>query len=571
MRTLFFILLFLASTAAVGQNVPHITVSKEKVKVNGSVMFVHKVKGGETLYSLAKAYNVTIDDIVRQNESLRNGLKAGSVIYIPSAQATTSAPAATALQNQAAVTGNAASAPAVQENSQIAQVLEGWELSGSNIKKYSRKKHKVKRGEQLGNIARKYNVSQESIIAMNSLESTVLRKRQILYIPNADFIALIQEQKNSNAASAQTAGEEEKDLEKIEIVEDTEITAQLPQWEKNAELTYVLPLSLKDTLGPDANFMDFYAGALLAADTLKKMGYNITINVVDQQMYGSIEGVMGSGIIDGKKVVVGPVRSQDIRKLLEGADDNTTVISPMDMAGEHLALGHSNFIQAPPSTEAQLENLVNLFAGKCDLSNGAIVIYEKDGNDTALVASTLRLLDAKGIVYNTFSYSVLEGREILDNMMFALEPTLDNMVLVPSNSEAFVNDVVRNLNLLHTNPAVEKKRSVTLFGTARWRNFETIEVDYFHRMNLHLSLPYYVDYSSPVVKGFLMKYRALYNAEPSPFAFQGFDITMMAMDKTDITTQSRYKFTREQKNTGMKNTGTINIKYGNNYQVTVIE
>ena len=54
MRTLLIAISLLASTAAYSQNVPQITVSSEKVKVNGNIMYVHKVKGGETLYSLAK-------------------------------------------------------------------------------------------------------------------------------------------------------------------------------------------------------------------------------------------------------------------------------------------------------------------------------------------------------------------------------------------------------------------------------------------------------------------------------------------------------------------------------------
>ena len=121
--------------------------------------------------------------------------------------------------------------------------------------------------------------------------------------------------------------------------------------------------------------------------------------------------------------------------------------------------------------------------------------------------------------------SILGNPEMMEKIMAVLSPESENLVLGPSNSEAFVSDVVRNLNLLHTNPVDENRRKITLFGLPRWRNFETIEVDYFHRMNLHLSLPYYVDYSREEVKAFLMKYRALYNIEPTPFAFQGYDIT----------------------------------------------
>ena len=555
MRTLFSMIFILAATVAMGQNVPQITVSQEKVKVNGNVMFVHKVKGGETLYSLAKVYNVTIDDIVRHNESLKAGLKEGSTIYIPSREPATE-PAVEPVVESTHATVKATAAP------------QGWTLSKENIKKYSRKKHKVKWFEKLSDIAAKYKVEEEAIVAMNSLESTVVKKKQVLYIPNGDFIALL---KDNTTTSQQVTDETPGQVVKVEIAENDEDADIIPNPGKNAELTYILPLRLKDTIKPDSNFMDFYSGALLAADTLKGLGYNLTLNIIDQHMYGSINGIIEGGLIDGKKLIIGPVKAQDLENMLSSVDKGSTVISPMDMNSAYLAAENENFIQAPPVPEVQLENLIDLFASKCNLSNSALIIYEKDGADTALVNDVLRLLDARSVIYNKFSYGVLEGREVLDKIMYALEPGLDNLVLVPSNSEAFVSDVVRNLNLLHTNPATEKKRSITLFGTSRWRSFETIEVDYFHRLNLHLCLPYFVDYNAPLVKKFLMKYRALFNSEPSPYAFQGFDVTMMSVGMPHITTQIRYNLVKDNKNTGIRNTGTVNIVYDNNYGVSVIK
>ena len=149
MRTLFIIISLLAATAAYSQGSPQVTVSTEKVKVNGSVLYVHKVKGGETLYSLAKAYNVTIDDIVRQNESLKSGLKEGTTIYIPSSNATSAAnkPAAQPAAQPIADKTETVHSPNVQDktadNADIRRI-EGWYLSGENIKKYSKKKHKAK-------------------------------------------------------------------------------------------------------------------------------------------------------------------------------------------------------------------------------------------------------------------------------------------------------------------------------------------------------------------------------------------------------------------------------------------
>ena len=62
-----------------------VTVSKEKVRVNGKVCYSHIVKDKQTLFSIAKAYDVSVDEILALNPSLKeSGLKKNSIILIPS-------------------------------------------------------------------------------------------------------------------------------------------------------------------------------------------------------------------------------------------------------------------------------------------------------------------------------------------------------------------------------------------------------------------------------------------------------------------------------------------------------
>ena len=66
-------LLVLGGTAALAQEyVPTpVTVSKEKVKLNGKVYLSHVVLERQTLYGIATAYGVKVDDIYEANPSLR--------------------------------------------------------------------------------------------------------------------------------------------------------------------------------------------------------------------------------------------------------------------------------------------------------------------------------------------------------------------------------------------------------------------------------------------------------------------------------------------------------------------
>ena len=44
---------------------PPVTISKEKVKIDGKVFYSHIVMEKQTLFSISKAYNVSIDDLYR--------------------------------------------------------------------------------------------------------------------------------------------------------------------------------------------------------------------------------------------------------------------------------------------------------------------------------------------------------------------------------------------------------------------------------------------------------------------------------------------------------------------------
>jgi hypothetical protein len=130
-----------------------------------------------------------------------------------------------------------------------------------------------------------------------------------------------------------------------------------------------------------------------------------------------------------------------------------------------------------------------------------------------------------------------------------------------------------------------KPIDVVLYGLPKWRNFETIEPYNFHNLNLRLSLPYYVDYSLQETKEFLMKYRAICATEPSPFAYQGYDITKYfikmfckygpnfihkeKLDRMQMI-QSNFNFIKESPSDGFINKGTTNIVYNKDYSFSVI-
>ena len=75
---------FSAGMAAQEYVAEPVVISKEKVKIDGKVCYSHIVMERQTLYSISKAYGVSIEDIYKFNPSLREtGLKKNSIIHLP--------------------------------------------------------------------------------------------------------------------------------------------------------------------------------------------------------------------------------------------------------------------------------------------------------------------------------------------------------------------------------------------------------------------------------------------------------------------------------------------------------
>ena len=61
-----------------------VTISKEKVKVDGVICYSHVVREKQTLYSICKVYQVSPEDIYKYNPGIKeNGLRKNTIL-IPS-------------------------------------------------------------------------------------------------------------------------------------------------------------------------------------------------------------------------------------------------------------------------------------------------------------------------------------------------------------------------------------------------------------------------------------------------------------------------------------------------------
>ena len=65
------------------ENTP-VTISKDKVRVDGIICYSHIVLEKQTLYSISKAYGISIEEIYKFNPLVKEkGLKKNDILIIP--------------------------------------------------------------------------------------------------------------------------------------------------------------------------------------------------------------------------------------------------------------------------------------------------------------------------------------------------------------------------------------------------------------------------------------------------------------------------------------------------------
>ena len=541
---------FAAAAGAQEYVAPPVEVSDQKVKKDGKVYYSHVVQERQTLYSISKAYNVTQEEILEANPGLRDsGLKKNSIIMIPVQSALPVKEEESPQQE-----------PTPQQVEQVQNVRESAQASVQKI-------HVVRWYETLKDIADKYNVSESAIIAANNLKDGKVKNRQKLIIPTEEYAEII---------APEIPEEEEEDMDLETAFDDSHLHEEVaPEYtsQSHIRVTVLLPLKATGSTSSRSN-MDFYSGVLLAAREIGESGIDLDMSVYDiaNGTYGATKNEL-----EASDIIIGPVAAADITRIYTVTQDIKALISPLDPKAEQLCGTYSTLIHAPASRMSQYEDLAQWIKEDLVPGDRVIVISEKEarkGDEGKILRAAI---DSAQIEYIPLAYSILEGRKIQEPLEAKMTSEGTNRVIIASESEAFVNDAVRNLNL-----TIHNKFDVVLYAPAKIRTFETIEIENFHNTNLHASLTYYIDYNDAEVKQFVKKYRALFNTEPTQFAFQGYDVAKYFiglcakygdgwMQHVEDAEMLQSTFDIKPSGNGYINEGIRRIVYGPEYSVMVVE
>lgn len=173
----------LAETNNLTDTEPLVAPDEGVVDNTGRKTITHKVKSGDTLAGIAQLYGVTPAEIKTRNNLRRNSLRVGQILRI-------SAPENSQTTAKANSPVNTDDQPAIETYTPKKQTSTrskntGKETASSKSKKavQSPSTHKLKSGDNLSSLAKKYGVTVDAIKKANNMKNDNLRAGETIKIP----------------------------------------------------------------------------------------------------------------------------------------------------------------------------------------------------------------------------------------------------------------------------------------------------------------------------------------------------------------------------------------------------
>nr|WP_299341938.1 LysM peptidoglycan-binding domain-containing protein [Allomuricauda sp.] len=427
-----------------------------------------------TLYSLGKEFNIPSDSIVKLNPEIMQlgGLKEGTVIRLPKKKDTTS------------------------------------EVNTDNFIFYE-----VKPKQNIFRLTQNLDITRDELYRLNPSLENGLKAGMVLKIPKANAQGL--EVKNALV------------LDQFNL-KDSINTLNRPK------LVFMLPFRLdrinfNDTKKTRNQVMTrrdlslslgFYSGALVALDSIKKMGVSVDVKTYDTQLNtDKVKEILFRENLYGVNAIIGPVTPAALDEVaVQASAKGIPVIAP---TASKSSLSHSNVFYSVPKEEVLRSKMLD-YLQKVYKDQNVVIIA--DSTHQAAHDSILNVFPAAQIA------KVIDNKSLhLDEFLIQLSENKENWVFLETAQVNMVSSVSSILNSANT-----EEIPVRMFTTSFNSAFEDDAISKTHLSNLRFAYPSF--YRELGNDAFTRAYRKRFRGvRPDRYASRGFDVTM------DILLKLAYK------------------------------
>lgn len=519
---------------------PNLTVQAQK----SAEYFLHTVTKGQSLYSIASMYNVSVDDIVRINPGNKELIREGQSLKIPqksdnnsqqgqfhTIQAGETLYQLTVKYNITAEAICKANPGLSASNFRIGQVIVIPPQNSTEIaiqeeitkelaaaetpKKEWKDMHKVQRKETIFSISREYGITEEELIAANpELRTGKLKKGTFLFIPYP---------KQSESTATSDILSQGKTPSNEELFSKNSVA---PKRYQTIRTALILPFSSSRAGASEeqSRMVEFYEGFLMAADSLKRQGISLDIHTFDSKGKASeVSAILAQSKMKEMDIIFGPVNQEAIPLLADFADkhDIRLVIPFSPKVDQVFKNPHIYQINTPQSY--LYSEVYEHFIRKFGRSN---VVFVEDGSSDSEKAEFIKGmkngLKEKGISYK----QVRIGTEIDPTKVIAAMDTLQENIFIPtSGRSSALNKILPHLTMVRRE---HPNFNMHLFGYPEWQTYTQDFLANFYELDTYFYSSFYTNNLFPAAIQFTHAYRRWYSKDMAntfpKYGMLGFDI-----------------------------------------------
>lgn len=256
--------------------------------------------------------------------------------------------------------------------------------------------------------------------------------------------------------------------------------------------------------------LGFYSGAMVALDSIKKMGISVDVATYDTELsQEKVKEILFRENLIGVNAIIGPVSSGTLDEVaVQAAPKNIPVIAPVTSDSN---LSHNNVFFSVPTAEVLREKMLS-YMQKTYTDQNVVIIA--DSTHQVAHDSILSKFPAAQIA------KIIDNKSLhLDEFLIQLSEEKENWVFVETDQANMVSSVSSILN-----SAITEDISVRMFTTNFNNAFESDAVSITHLSNLRFAYPsFYREVGSDAfTRAYRKKYRGV---KPDRYAVRGFDLT----------------------------------------------
>lgn len=600
--------------------------NEQIVYIDGVKYTVYTVVKGDTLYSLSKRYNITIEELTAANPAMADGLKAGCNIKIPHkvepkskkspkkskrlfrsykvAKGDTMYSIARLFEISVTtlIEDNANIDPAQIKVGDIIYVrrdqigtvteqqnrehLDNQQKAMNSVASDQYSYHVVHQGETAESIAQRFDTKVKTLLELNGFDSRdSIREGLIIKVPKPKSgTALPQQPAQGQQPQEQTTPAVTEP--KAEVVEDVRFRALYP--DTRAEVALMLPLGTRERA--NQNYVDFYQGFLLAADSLRLEGYESHIHLYNTAHdIAKVDQIIASEQLKSANLIIGPVYEDTLIPVARYAQKHSIpVVSPLANLTQS---SYSNVFQMSPRAESKFAKVANLFDG-----SHRIVVITSQTIDKDFDAEIKQLLGEREYTTHHYVYehpSVIEKRQKAlaegqeaEPSPSDLSPLLDStektLFIILAGTEVETDRILAALASANISLASRsiKAAPYRVFGNNKWNRYKNIDRSLFFSNNVVMLSTYLNDRNNEKIRKFSADYVSAFGVMPSLYSFRGYDAAMIFIrslydrigsglaDVIYSPLQTPYKFVQNEQSRLRINSEWIRVNYNRNFTIT---